>query len=106
MASGVRYSKAARAVAAKAGTALPDGSYPIRNRRELMAAVRRRHQGNAPYEQIVAHIRRRAKELGVKLNMTADGGLVTEGVFETQSATAFGVYSAVMKAKRFKKGRR
>jgi hypothetical protein len=65
------YSKAARAVAAKGGLALPNGSYPIRNKRELRAAVRRRHQGKAPYAQIVGHILNRAKSLGIKVHMTS-----------------------------------
>lgn len=86
-------------MAAKGGMALPDGSYPIRNKRELMAAVRRRRQGNAPYEKIVAHIRRRAKDLGVKLNMTADGSPVG-GVFVTSSAAAFGCYKNARKKTR------
>jgi hypothetical protein len=99
MATGPRYSKAARAVAAKSGQALPNGSYPIRNKRELMAAVRRRRQGNAPYPQIVAHIRRRAKEMGVKLNMTADGK--PQGtVVLTTSASVFGCYGKAKKKKK------
>jgi len=87
--------------AAKAGLALPDGSYPIRNRRELMAAVRRRRQGNAPYAQIVAHIRKRAKALGVKLNMTASGDFAdVEPIVFTSSATAFACYQKATKKKR------
>lgn len=86
-----RYSEASRAAAAKAGQALPNGSYPIRNKRELMAAVRRRHQGSAPYGQIVAHIRKRAKDLGVKLNMTASGS------FETTSESVAFCYDQAKK---------
>lgn len=90
MASGPRYSDAARAVAAKAGQALPNGSYPIRNKRELMAAVRRRHQGKAPYGQIVAHIQKRAKDLGVKLHMTASA-------FQTDSEVVAFCYTQAKK---------
>lgn len=60
-------SKAARAVAAKGGTALPNGKYPIRTRRELKAAIKLRHHSTEPYAKVRGHIMKRAAALGVKL---------------------------------------
>ena len=63
-------SKASREVAAKAGTALPNGKYPIRNKRELRAALKLRHHSTEPYGVVRAHIATRAAALGVKLKPT------------------------------------
>lgn len=60
-------SKEARKAAAKAGTALPNGKYPIRTKRELRAAIKLRHHSREPYPTVKAHILRRAAALGVRL---------------------------------------
>jgi hypothetical protein len=51
---------------AKEGKALPDGSFPIRNKEDLEKARIRAHQGMNE-GAAKAHVRKRAKELGVKL---------------------------------------
>lgn len=51
---------------AKEGKALPDGSFPIRNKEDLEKARTRAHQGENE-GAAKAHIRKRAKELGVPL---------------------------------------
>lgn len=56
-------SQADRDMGAKDGSALPDGSYLIRNRTELRNAVNLRNHGNSPRKKIYAHIRKRAKAL-------------------------------------------
>lgn len=58
--------QAERMKLAKMGHALPDGSFPIRNADELHKAMDRAHQGNNE-GAAKALIRKRAKELGVKL---------------------------------------
>lgn len=64
--------KEARKAAAKSGFALPNGKYPIRTKGELKAAVKLRHHSTEPYAKVVAHIRRRANELGVKVSLDAE----------------------------------
>lgn len=59
--------KASRQVAAKAGTALPNGKYPIRTKRELRAAIKLRHHSTTSYGVVRAHILRRAAALGIKI---------------------------------------
>lgn len=57
---------AARKKAARSGTALGDGSYPIPDRRHLFMAMQA--FGRAPAAKrarVVAHIRRRARALGL-----------------------------------------
>lgn len=51
---------------AKEGKALPDGSFPIRNAADLEKARIRAHQATNETEAR-AHIRKRAKALGVSL---------------------------------------
>lgn len=51
---------------AKEGKALPDGSFPIRNATDLEKARIRAHQGSSE-GAAKAHIRKRAKALGVAL---------------------------------------
>lgn len=58
---------AEREEAAKDGAALPDGKFPIRNTKELRSAIRLRHNTDVPYSKVRAHILKRAKALGVKL---------------------------------------
>lgn len=50
---------------AEGGTAMPDGSYPIANRKNLMNAIRSWGRGGAKPE-VKAHIKRRAKALGAE----------------------------------------
>lgn len=55
----------ARAAAAKAGQALGDGSYPIRDRTELARAIHAFGRAPAGHRSALrALIRRRARELG------------------------------------------
>lgn len=63
----------ARRIAAEKGEALPDGSFPIRNRRELLAAVQRRKAGNISEKRVIEHIRKRAKALGVEVDLPPAG---------------------------------
>lgn len=59
--------KASRQAAGKAGTALPNGKYPIRNKRELRAAIKLRHHSTEIYGVVRAHILRRAADLGIPI---------------------------------------
>lgn len=63
----------ARRIAAEKGEALPDGSFPIRNRRELLAAVQRRKAGNISEKRVIEHIRKRAEALGVEVDLPPVG---------------------------------
>ena len=58
-------SQADRMKAAKAGNALPDGSYPIRNTKELHSAAVLAASGHGDVDAAKKLIRKRAKELGV-----------------------------------------
>lgn len=51
--------------AVAAGHALPDGSYPIEDEDDLRDAIRLSGHGNAPESEIRAHIRSRARSLGL-----------------------------------------
>lgn len=57
---------------AKAGVALPDGSYPIPNRTYLKRAIRMVGLGKAPKGKIRAHIIARARALGLSSMIPAD----------------------------------
>jgi hypothetical protein len=59
--------KASRQAAAKAGAALPNGKFPIRNDRELKAAIKLRHHSTEKYAVVRAHILRRAAALGIPI---------------------------------------
>lgn len=59
--------KASRQAAGKSGAALPNGKYPIRNKRELRAAIKLRHHSTETYGVVRAHILRRAAALGIKI---------------------------------------
>jgi hypothetical protein len=61
-----------RRQAAKDGNALPDGSYPIRNEKELRSAAVLARSGHGDVAAAKKLIARRAKELGVK-NPLEDG---------------------------------
>jgi hypothetical protein len=60
------FSAAQRRSAAKSGASLPDGSYPIFNATDAMNALRRIGTGKASKSTILAHIRKRARQLGFK----------------------------------------
>jgi hypothetical protein len=63
---GRTFSAAERRSAAKTGASLPDGSYPIYNMQDAMNALRRIGTGKASRDTILAHIRKRARQLGFK----------------------------------------
>ena len=50
---------------AEAGNAMPDGSYPIGNKKDLMNAIRSWGRGGSD-PKVKSHIKRRAKELGAE----------------------------------------
>ena len=50
---------------AESGNAMPDGSYPIANRKDLMNAIRSWGRGGSD-PKVKSHIKRRAKELGAE----------------------------------------
>ena len=58
-----KFSSEQRARMADAGTAMPDGSYPIANRKDLMNAIRSWGRGGAD-PKVKEHIKRRARALG------------------------------------------
>lgn len=57
--------KAARDKLAKSGLAMPDGSYPIRNKTDLQKAVRAVGRGSGSHDAIRRHIIKRARALGL-----------------------------------------
>jgi hypothetical protein len=59
------YSTSTRERMASSGTAMPDGSYPIANRRDLMNAIRSWGRGGAK-EDVKRHIMSRARSLGAE----------------------------------------
>jgi hypothetical protein len=61
------FSAEQRRKAAKEGAALSDGSYPIYNQDDLDNAVRAIGRGGASTDTVKAHIRKRARQLGLKL---------------------------------------
>lgn len=56
-----------RRKAAKEGAALPDGSYPIYNQGDANNAATRIGTGSAGRDTIIAHIRKRVRQLGLKM---------------------------------------
>lgn len=68
----IRLNKSNRAAFAKAGIALPNGKFPIPDKAHLRAAVAYRHHTSEPYGKVEAHIRKRAKALGVSVSLSAD----------------------------------
>jgi hypothetical protein len=69
------YSPEKRAEYAKKGWALPDGSYPIADREDLMDAIQ--SFGRAPEAkrgQVKAYIRRRARQLGALKELSPEWG--------------------------------
>jgi hypothetical protein len=67
------YSTSSRERMAESGNAMPDGSFPIANRADLMNAIR--SVGRAKdYEKAKSHIIRRARELGATDMLPEDWG--------------------------------
>lgn len=63
------------------GSALPDGSYPISNKEDLKNAIKSQGRGlrNADEKrtkQVHAHIRKRAKALGIEVTTNDKGNIV------------------------------
>jgi hypothetical protein len=72
------YSTTTRKEMAKEKEALPDGSFPIKNKTDLMNAIK--SQGRAfrkadekRKNEVLNHIEKRAKALGVKLEKSEKG---------------------------------
>lgn len=63
--SGEKWPQHRRQDAVAAGNALPDGSYPIEDEDDLRDAIRLSGHGDAPEPQVRAHIRSRARALGL-----------------------------------------
>jgi hypothetical protein len=59
------FSAAQRRQLADSGAAMPDGSYPIRNRADLDNAVQSIGRGSGSHAAIRAHIVKRAKALNL-----------------------------------------
>lgn len=62
-----KFSEAQREKAIKDGASLPDGSFTIYTQDDLDNAAGLAGSGNAPKSEVVAHIRKRAKDLSLKL---------------------------------------
>lgn len=60
-----KFSAESRRRMAESGNAMPDGSFPIGNRKDLMNAIRSWGRGGSD-PKVKAHIKRRAKELGAE----------------------------------------
>jgi uncharacterized protein len=75
----VKYSSEELEEAAKAGEAMPDGSYPIKDEDDLLKAIHAVGRGSADHDAIRRHIMDRAKALGltelVPENWNDDGSL-------------------------------
>ena len=72
------FSTKQREKLADKGEALPDGSYPIKNRVDLINAIKSQGRGlrNADEKrkrQVLAHIKKRANDLDVDLEKTENG---------------------------------
>ena len=66
----LKLTKASRSAYAKSGIALPDGKFPIPDKAHLRAAIAYKHKTTEPYAKVKAHIKRRAKDLGVTVNLS------------------------------------
>lgn len=65
------YTAAQRREMAAKGEALPDGSYPIKNRADLENAIHAVGRGSAPHADIVTHIKKRAAKLNAEAMLPA-----------------------------------
>jgi len=78
-----KFSSKERDKLADKGYALPDGSFPIKNKKDLMNAIKSQGRGlrNADEKrkkQVHAHIKKRAKDLGVEVTTNEKGNIVTK----------------------------
>lgn len=74
------FSAEDRSKLASEGVAMPDGSFPIRNRSDLEKAIKLRGSGKQPKAKVIRHIRRRAKALGCEDALGAlTAGAIGEG---------------------------
>ena len=76
-----KFSPEKREKMADKGNALPDGSYPIANKQDLINAIKAQGRGlrNADEKrrkQVHAHIKKRAKELGVNITTNDKGNVI------------------------------
>lgn len=60
------FSSKQRKEFAKEHKALPNGSYPIENAEDLKNAIALAHMGSTPFDEVKAHIMRRAAALGLE----------------------------------------
>ena len=68
------FSAAKRKEAASSGAAMSDGSYPIENADDLSNAIRLSGMSNHPASEVKAHIKSRAKALGLESKIPDDWG--------------------------------
>lgn len=73
-----KFSSKERAEMAEKGEALSDGSFPIKSKQDLINAIKSQSRGlrNADdkrKKEVLAHIYKRAKSLGIKLSKTEKG---------------------------------
>lgn len=76
-----KFNTKQRETAAEKGNALPDGSYPISNKEDLKNAIKAQGRGlrkadDKRKKQVHAHIRKRAKALGVEVTTNDKGNIV------------------------------
>lgn len=72
---------------AKSGAAMPDGSYPVHNAEDLSNAIRAVGRGNGSHAAIRAHIKGRAKALGLE-NKIPDDWNVAKSVEVAEAVSA------------------
>lgn len=72
------FSEKEREKLAKEGEAMPGGQYPIRNKQDLMDAIKLVGASNLPESEVKAWIRKRAKELGLEDQLPESWGDNTE----------------------------
>lgn len=86
----LKLTKAYREKAAKSGIALPNGKFPIPDKKHLRAAIAYRHKTSVPYAQVKAHILARAKALHVKVPATLSAEIeefaVRKGVYQRSTS--------------------
>jgi hypothetical protein len=80
-----KYAKADRDKMAASGEAMKDGSYPIKDGKDLQSAIKLRGNGDQPDKKIDAHIKRRAKALKltdqIPDTMKSVGAIVKHGPY-------------------------
>jgi HK97 family phage prohead protease len=88
-----KYNTADRDKMAKAGAAMPDGSYPIADRDDLTNAIRAVGRGAGSHNAIRKHIMARAKALGLSSlipdSWQADGSMADNDGNATRSAPVY-----------------